>query len=270
MRPRLREDVRCMPCPGGVYLHSDRGVCTLEGATLHAWLTRLQSFMTGEHTLDELTEALPAAQRGMVDRLVRTLYEQGFVLDVRADRSHSLTVTERQTYAEEIGFVRYSLDSAEYRFQRYRQARVTLLGSGPVLTALLDAGLRSGLRSMRVAGCGPEEVVPLRQAVQRARRDGDQHVEIDPTALVTDKAVAAGEFGILEEVEAIVGQVAGEVTVEFLDVLDKRLQVVGTDLIEGHGDDARLAFQKLQTCDGAIEVAADAADLVVVVADGIQ
>ncbi|MGH3972179.1 MAG: hypothetical protein ACRDS9_02465, partial [Pseudonocardiaceae bacterium] len=191
MRPRLREDVRYMPCPDGVYLHSDRGVGTLEGATVHAWLARLQPFLTGDHTLDEVTEAWPAAQRDMVGQLVRTLYEQGFVIDARADRPHSLTAAECRIYAEEIGFVRYSLDSAEYRFQCYRQARVTVLGSGPVLTALLEAGLRSGLRDVRVAGCGLAQVPQLRQVVQRACRDGDQHVEIGHSAPVTGGALAA-------------------------------------------------------------------------------
>lgn len=180
-----------MPCPDGVYLHSDRGVCTVKGTTVHTWLARLHPFLTGDHTLDELTEALPAAQRDMVGQLVRTLYEQGFVIDARVERSHSLTAAECQTYAEEIGFVRYSLDSAEHRFQRYRQARVTVLGSGPVLTALLEAGLRSGLRNVRVAGYDPAQVPQLRQVVQRACRDRDQHVEIDHSAPVTDGALAA-------------------------------------------------------------------------------
>ncbi|MEO7196758.1 MAG: hypothetical protein ABIZ05_18375 [Pseudonocardiaceae bacterium] len=191
MRPRLGEDVRYVPCPDGVYLRGDCGVCTLQGTTAHAWLTRLHPFLTGDHTLEELTEALPAGQRDMVVQLVRTLHEQGFVIDARADQPHSLTVAECHTYAEEIGFVRYSLDSAEHRFQRYRQARVTMLGDGPVLTALLDAGLRSGLRDVRVVGCGPAHVARLREVVRRARRDGDQHVAIDQPAPVTDGALTA-------------------------------------------------------------------------------
>jgi hypothetical protein len=164
---------------------------TLDGAAVHAWLTRLRPFLTGDHTLDELTEVFPADQRDMVGQLVRTLYEQGFVIDVQADRPHSLTAAECRTYAEEIGFVRYSLDSAEYRFQCYRQARVTMLGSGLVLTALLEAGLRSGLRDVCVAGCGSAQVPQLRQVVRWACRDGDQHVEIDHSAPVTGGALAA-------------------------------------------------------------------------------
>ncbi len=189
MRPRLREDVRYIPCPGGVYLHSEGAVCTLEGTTLHTWLTRLQPFLTGDHTLDELTEALPENQRDTVDKLVRTLHAQGFVIDALADRPHSLTEVERQIYAEEISFVRYSMDSAEYRFQRYREARVTLLGSGPVLIALLDAGLRSGSRMFHIVGCGPEDVPQLQQVVQRVRRDGAQEIEIDHSMSITSKTV---------------------------------------------------------------------------------
>lgn len=186
MRPRLREDVRYVPCQGGVYLHSDRGACTFEGTQLHAWLTRLEPFLTGENTLDELTKVLPGYQRDMVNNLVLTLYEQGFVTDARADRPHSLTIAECRIYAAEIAFIRYSLDSAEYRFQLYRQARVTLLGNGPVLTAFLEAGLQSGLRDMRVTGYDPAQLPQLELVVQRACRDGEQHIEIDDAAPLTD------------------------------------------------------------------------------------
>ncbi|MGH3852767.1 MAG: hypothetical protein ACRDR6_04560 [Pseudonocardiaceae bacterium] len=48
----------------------------------------MHPFLTGEHTLEELTEALPAGQRDMVVLLVRTLHEQGFVIDARADQQH--------------------------------------------------------------------------------------------------------------------------------------------------------------------------------------
>jgi hypothetical protein len=204
MRPLMREDVRYMPCPAGVYLYSGRGMYTLEGTTAHAWLTRLQPFLTGDHTLDEVTGVFPVDQRDTIGRLVRTLHEQGFVVDKQADRPHSLTSAECRTYAEEIGFLRYSLDSAEHRFQCYRQAHVTMLGGGPVLAALLEAGLRSGLRSVRVAGCDPTQVDELRQVVRWASRDGDQHVDIDHPASVTGDALAA-----LVEASDLILQVCG-------------------------------------------------------------
>ncbi|MGH3827331.1 MAG: YcaO-like family protein [Pseudonocardiaceae bacterium] len=179
-------------------------MCTLEGVAVHAWLTRLHPFLTGDHTLDELIEVLPAGQRDMVVQLVRVLHEGGFVVDARADRAHSLSVVECQAYAEEIGFVRYSLDSAEYRFQCYRRARVMMLGDGPVLTALLDAGLRSGLCDVRVVGCGPAQVPQLREVVRWACRDGDQDVVIDASALVVGGGLAA-----VVEASEVVLQVCG-------------------------------------------------------------
>ncbi|MCA2221929.1 hypothetical protein [Nonomuraea aurantiaca] len=109
----------------------------------------------------------------MVVRLVETLAGQGFVVDAADEEPHGLSECERRIYAAEIAFIRYRLGSAERRFERLRQARVTLAGHGPVLLALLEAGLISRWRQVRVTA-PTEEVAKLEQAAARARRDEAQ------------------------------------------------------------------------------------------------
>ncbi|HET9256563.1 MAG TPA: hypothetical protein VFO16_15385, partial [Pseudonocardiaceae bacterium] len=186
MRPRLGEDVRYVPSPQGAYLHSGAGEATLRGKHSYEWLRRLAPYLSGERELTELTEALPAAARQMVTDLVGMLYQQGFVTDARADHPHTLTETERRTYAAEIAFIRYALDSAEYRFQRYRQAEVMLVGSGPLLPALVEAALVAGCKTVRATVATAEQAQRLHDAGRRARRDAEQRVEVAVTGVAGD------------------------------------------------------------------------------------
>ncbi|MFI6803208.1 hypothetical protein [Streptosporangium canum] len=177
MRPRLLEHVRFADSDDGVYLESDHGACTISGRHGYTWLSRLAPHLTGEHTLAELVEPLSADRRQLVEQLVAALAEQGFVVDARPEEPHTLSPGERATYQPEIAFIRYGADSAERRFERLREARVVLHGGGPVLGAVLEAGLRSGWRQVLAIDTG---VIPadLAAAVVRGRRDAAQDVRI--------------------------------------------------------------------------------------------
>ncbi|MEU8276309.1 hypothetical protein ACFYOK_13375 [Microbispora bryophytorum] len=191
MRPRLRDDVRFVECPEGVYVHSDYGSCTLRGRQAYAWLSRLAPVLTGRHSLAELTAQLPDDKRDMVEGLVRRLAEQRFVVDARQARPHGLTEAERRTYAEEIAFIGYALDSPEWRFERLRRSRLVLAGDGPLLVALLEACAGSGWQRITVI-CPDTEAVA--QAADRARRDPGQEIHAvsaqdHPRALTRDADV---------------------------------------------------------------------------------
>lgn len=191
MRPRLQDDVRYVPYSQGAYLHSDRGSCVVPGPQAYAWLERLVPYLTGTHQLDELTAALPVDKRTTVRELVELLHRHGLVTDARNDHPHSLTGAERRDYADEIAFIRYALDSAEHRFQRYREARVLILGDGPVLASVLRAGLTSGWRHVRVLPVNRSEMSGLREVAENARRDARQEVSMD--AETFDVALADAE-----------------------------------------------------------------------------
>ncbi|WP_406314600.1 hypothetical protein OHA77_39895 [Streptosporangium sp. NBC_01639] len=198
MRPRLLEHVRFADSDDGVYLESDHGACTISGRHGYTWLSRLAPHLTGEHTLAELVEPLSADRRQLVEQLVAALAEQGFVVDARPEEPHTLSPGERATYQPEIAFIRYGADSAERRFERLREARVVLRGGGPVLAALLEAGLRSGWRQVLAIDTG---AVPadLAAAVVRGRRDAAQDVRITTAGAddVLPPDVLTSEAGVL-------------------------------------------------------------------------
>lgn len=177
MRPRLRPDVRYVKSPDGVYVSGFAGACTLTGSAGYEWLDRLAPFLTGEHVLEDLVAPLASEQRDVVEHLVRSLHEQRLLVDAADDAPHALTDEEQRVYESEIAFIRYATDSAEHRFERLRSARVTLLGGGPVLAALLGAGLRSGWR--RVAVRTGDDAESLRALARGAVRDGKQDVTVE-------------------------------------------------------------------------------------------
>lgn len=211
MRPRLRDDVRYVKCPEGVYVHGLGGACTLKGVQTYEWLSRLAPHLTGERTLEELVGSLAADQRAMVEGLVGMLSERRFVVDTVDDEPHLLDVEEQRVYTAEIAFIRYGLDSAERRFQRVREARIALVGGGPVVGALLAAGLWSGWRDVRVLAPGAQ-VAALREVVEAARRDPRQVVRLQVWPVSGGERHGAEDqrlTGIVEEVDVVL-QVCGE------------------------------------------------------------
>ncbi|MFC5182272.1 hypothetical protein [Actinomadura harenae] len=206
----MLDDVRYVEVEGGVHVESDLDACTLTGPHSHAWLSRLAPLLTGERTVDELTGGLPDAHRRMVERLVGVLAERRFVVDGRDGEPHTLSADELAVYAPEIAFIRYGFDSAEARFERLRRARVALVGDGPVMHALVEAGLGSGWREVFVVGDPDADV-----AVARGRRDAAQVVRVCselPETVDVVLQVYGGErpSGLLE-----LGRVCGEREVAF-------------------------------------------------------
>lgn len=177
MRPRLRADVRYVKSPDGAYVSGSAGACTLTGDAGYEWLDRLAPFLTGEHTLDDLVAPLTSGQREVVEHLVRSLHEHRLLVDALDDAPHALTEAEQRIYEPEIAFIRYAVDSAEHRFERLRSARVALLGAGPVLAALLAAGLRSGWR--RVVVRTGDDAAGVRAVARGAVRDRAQDVTVE-------------------------------------------------------------------------------------------
>lgn len=177
MRPRLHDDVRYVRCPDGVYMYGHAGACVLKGEQSYEWLERLAPYLSGAYGLENLVASLGAPQRAMVESVVDTLREQRLLVDAGVAVPHTLGAQELRVYASEIAFIRYVLDSPEHRFQRLREARIELVGAGPVLAAVLEAGLRSGWRRVRVRAPG-SETEALRVAATDAQRDSRQDVAV--------------------------------------------------------------------------------------------
>lgn len=176
MRPRLLADVRFAKSSDGVYVEGDQGACTIKGGHSHEWLSALAPYLTGEHTLAELTVDLSADRKAMVERLVGALAEQRFVADAADELPHGLSAVELSAYEPEIAWIGYAHDSPGHRFERLRRARVAVVvtgEAGPMAAALLQAGLGSGWKEVRVSGA---PIAGLSAAIAAGRRDAAQCV----------------------------------------------------------------------------------------------
>ncbi|MFI6165572.1 hypothetical protein ACIBCN_02185 [Nocardia sp. NPDC051052] len=156
---------------------------TLKGRGIYDWIERLDPFLDGHNTLEELVHNLPADKRTMVTDLIGLLERNGFVDDTIDDRPHGLTEVEQRTYAEEIAFIGYFCDSAAARFESFRSGRYLVVGSGLSSVAAIRALLHLGPR--RVDASFTRDTAAdrhwLAEAVGAARRrDPDQQfVEVE-------------------------------------------------------------------------------------------
>ncbi|GER83854.1 hypothetical protein KTAU_24910 [Thermogemmatispora aurantia] len=150
MRPRMRGDVFYFPTPEGVYLRNNQGAFHLKGKGLARLLDLLSPYLDGRYTLEEITQQAPEEQRALISKLIEMLTARGFIRDLTPDHPHQLSVREQETYAAEIAFIEAFQDSSAWRFERYRQSRVLLIGSGLTLQALVQAALHSGLADISV------------------------------------------------------------------------------------------------------------------------
>ncbi|WP_433528004.1 TOMM precursor leader peptide-binding protein [Micromonospora sp. CA-263727] len=142
MRPKLRHDVVFLDAPAGAYLRGPDSAFLIKGKTAFRWLTSLSPYLTGEHTLAQLTDTLEPAQRQTVLTLVRALLARGFAKDA-GDRSELAEPLARR-FAAQIEFVDHFADDPTGRFLRFHQARVALGGEGAALLAAAGGLLRNG------------------------------------------------------------------------------------------------------------------------------
>lgn len=180
MRPKINGDTFYFPTADGVYFRNNRGSFTLKGKGIDRLLDVLTPYLDGRHTLEEIISNVPVERQGLVQKLVEVLIGRGLAQDLIHDLPHHLSQKEQQAYEAEIAFIGAFTDSAPFRFERYRQSRMLLIGSGLTLTALVHAALHSGLRQVNVIVTG--ECPTGRQkfsdylALYRGR-DGEQTVE---------------------------------------------------------------------------------------------
>ena len=65
------------------------------------------------------------------------MFQNGFVRDISQDRPHQLNRTILEKYSSQIEFIENFVDSGAHHFQEYRQAKVLVVGSGPILVSLV-------------------------------------------------------------------------------------------------------------------------------------
>ncbi len=204
MRPKLGGDTKYVPTPDGVYLQNNRRVLRIPGKQVYQWVDRLAPYLDGTRSLAELTDGLSADRAEMVDQLVEMLAGAGFIKDVEADDSHTLSPAETDAFAPEIAFIDYFCDSAAARFQAFRHTRVAAVGSGQIVTALVAANLAVGLRTVDVLITGEcsTDLDRCHQHLETARqRDPEQTLIVQmATGWDGDEGAARAALGSFDAV----------------------------------------------------------------------
>ncbi|GIN91267.1 putative thiazole-containing bacteriocin maturation protein [Siminovitchia terrae] len=179
-RLKVNRDTFFLPdSKGGVYFRNNLSSFRMEGNTIYQWIEKLIPMFDGEKTLGELTEGLTVPYRNRVYEIGETLYKNGFVRDVSKDTPHQLNSSVLEKYASQIEFIENFVESGAYRFQKYRQAKVLAVGSGPLLVSLVSALFESGLPKINVLVTDsiPTSRMRLNELVQNASKT-DSDVEL--------------------------------------------------------------------------------------------
>ncbi|WML40858.1 putative thiazole-containing bacteriocin maturation protein [Neobacillus sp. OS1-2] len=183
-RLKVKRDSFYLPDPkGGVFFRNNVSSFRMEGHTIYQWIEQLMPMFNGEKSLGELTEGLTAPYRNRVFEIGETLYKSGFVRDVSQDRKHDLNPKVLEKYASQIEFIENFVDSGAYRFQEYRQTKVLVIGSGPLMVSLSSALIESGLPKFHfiLTDSVPTNQLRINELVRNAyNADSDVEVEQIP------------------------------------------------------------------------------------------
>jgi len=184
-RLQIKADTFFLPVPNdGVYFRNNVGTFHMKGEMIFRWLEKLVPMFNGEHTLAELTDGLSGPHRDRVYEIAEVLWQKGFARDASQDRPHVLSEETVRRYAGQIAFLESFGDSAAYRFQCYRQAKVLAVGFGPMFASLVSALLESGLPRFHMLVTDSKQTDRLRlTALAEHARSTDSEVEIGEVAL---------------------------------------------------------------------------------------
>jgi putative thiazole-containing bacteriocin maturation protein len=151
MRLKVKRDTFFLPdSHNGVYFRNNISSFRMEGTSIDKWVEKLIPMFNGEYSLSDITKGLTGPYRDRVYEIAGALYQNGYVRDVSQDRPHQLDNHVLKRYASQIEFLNSFGDSGAYRFQRYREAKVLAIGSGPILVSLVSALIESGLPKINI------------------------------------------------------------------------------------------------------------------------
>jgi putative thiazole-containing bacteriocin maturation protein len=173
MRLKVKRDTFYLPDPNvGVYFRNNISSFHMKGQGIDQWISKLIPMFNGQHSLEYLTNGLPAPYKNRVYEIAGVLHSNGFVRDISGDRPHQMSEQVVSLYASQIEFLESFGDSAAYRFQRYRQSKVLAVGSGPIFVSLVSALLQSGLPrfNMLMTPSLPTNTERIQELVNHARK----------------------------------------------------------------------------------------------------
>ncbi|WP_326812838.1 TOMM precursor leader peptide-binding protein [Streptomyces scopuliridis] len=174
-RPRIRRDVLFTETPEGVLFHNADGGFQLTAKSAYRFATLIVPHLTGDHSVSEICQGLGDQQRSMVGELVKSLYERDFARPVpaAAGEAHDTPPDVARRFAPQIAYVDHYSDDAERRFDRFRTARVAVLGDDLVARWCVLSLIRNGCATIGVqAGLGAESIETIEAEAREAASDG--------------------------------------------------------------------------------------------------
>ncbi|MFS0784248.1 bacteriocin maturation protein [Bacillus sp. 1P06AnD] len=151
MRLKLNKDTFFLPEPNkGVYIRNNLTSLRLEGQTIDQWLEKLTPAFNGLHSLQTITAGLTVPYQNRVYEIAQILLDNGFLRDVSADKAHDLSEQLLDQYAPQIEFLDSMGGSGGFRFQVWREAKVAIIGEGPLLLSLIQSLFHSGMPHVAV------------------------------------------------------------------------------------------------------------------------
>lgn len=103
---------------------------TLKGKMLYPLMERLYPHLNGQHEAETIIKALPIFQRKLGGQMLEILSTRGFIYERSVSQNHDLSQAELNLYASQINFIGCYVPEPEKRFERFRRARILLVGSG--------------------------------------------------------------------------------------------------------------------------------------------
>ncbi|MYL51671.1 bacteriocin maturation protein [Halobacillus litoralis] len=177
---KVKKGTFFMPETDRVYFRNNAGSFRMEGPMIQQWIEKLIPMLNGSHSMESLTDGLPNPYRERLYEITDTLYQNGFLLDVRQERSHDLKDQVVQAFAPQIEYLESFVDSPAYHFQQFREKKVLAIGEGTMVTGLVSALLQTGLADVSVFLTDPKKTnVHRLSELETAARKIDPDVSVN-------------------------------------------------------------------------------------------
>ncbi|GAB3136959.1 hypothetical protein GCM10027290_01820 [Micromonospora sonneratiae] len=199
MRAKLRDDLLYVPVENGVYLETGTGSTEINGGSAYALIQRITPYLDGSNTVDAITAGLPPAQKRLVTDLVTVLVQRGIARDLDSEPPHHLQDWELDRYGQAITFAEHVADAPLHRFERFRNGRVLIIGTGQAMSALVQTLFDLGLRSATLLETAeaPTEHEAYHRVLDRCRAldpTVELHLVPDGTAALATETTLATLF----------------------------------------------------------------------------
>lgn len=142
---KLQRDAFVVALPDGVEVVTGRGSAFLRGESTRRWVERLLGAMDGRRSLDEILEKATSVQREMAELVVSTMLNVGAIGEACPDDEHGLSLSDRERFAPEIGFLGKYVSNPGAAFCRHRRRSVAILAPKDYVSRFRESIAHTGV-----------------------------------------------------------------------------------------------------------------------------